>query len=90
MDRLRPARGKNTAPSGFAGELAVVARSVLVQYGMGGSVGNVTPGQRDCQWQIEVLGLAGTGPLTLDVVCSETTPVHLIRSAISAELEART
>ena len=90
MMRSRIAGPKNIGDSGFATDLASVARSVLIQYGLGGSVGHVTPGERACQWQIEVVGLVGSGPFTLDVRCSEGTPTHIIRSAISNELEART
>jgi len=90
MTRSRIAAPKNTGDSRFATDLATVARSVLIQYGLGGSVGHVTPGERACQWQIEVVGLVGSGPFTLDVRCSEGTPTHIIRSAISKELEART
>jgi hypothetical protein len=81
---------KNIGDSEFATDLATVARSVLIQYGLGGSVGHVTPGERASQWQIQVVGLVGSGPFTLDVRCSEGTPIHVIRSAITNELEART
>jgi hypothetical protein len=90
MGRSRRAQQKNIGDSGFASGLAVVARSVLLQYGLGGTVGNVTQGERDCQWQIEVVGLVGTGPLKLAIKCSEGTPPHIIRNAISTELEALT
>ena len=90
MTRLRSGGPKNIGVSAFASDLADVARSVLLQYGFGGTVRHVTQGDEACQWQIEVVGLVGTGPLTLDVKCSERTPPHIIRSVISNELEERT
>jgi hypothetical protein len=90
MRRSRITGAENIGDSTFASDLATVARSVLIQYGLGGTVGQVTPGERASRWQIEVVGLVGCGPITLDVTCSEGTPTYIIRSAISNELEART
>ena len=90
MKRMRTAEAKNTRDSAFASDLATVAQSVLIQYGLGGTVGHVTQSARSSRWQIEVVGLVGSGPFTLDVNCSEGTPTHIIRSVITDELEART
>lgn len=73
--------------SPFAVDLAAVARSVLVQYGIGGTVGRVTPGQVPYQWRIEILGAPGVSPVTLNVLCSDRTPTHAVRSAIALQLD---
>jgi hypothetical protein len=90
MMRSSTAGAENIRDSTFASDLATVAQSVLIQYGLGGTVGQVTQSCRASRWQIEVVGLVGCGPFTLDVNCSEGTPTHIIRSAITNELEART
>jgi hypothetical protein len=80
-------RSKKTGDSGFPGNLADMARSVLIQYGISGTVGGVTPGDCDNHWHIRV-DRSYEGPLTLRVRCSEGTPVHVIRNAIAWQLDA--
>jgi len=83
--RLRPVTKAVTSP--LAADLATLTRSVLIQYGVGGTVGQVTQGYLPHQWEIEVLGGAGHPSMTLKLMCSDRTPPHSLRSAIALQLD---
>jgi hypothetical protein len=74
-----------SSDSSFADGLASVTRSVLVQYGVCGSVSQVTRRDREHVWDIIVEH--PLGPLTLQLRCSEATPPHVIRTAIAQQVQ---
>jgi hypothetical protein len=87
MKTFQPRNSTKAGTSPLATDLATLTRSVLIQYGVGGTVGQVTQGYLPHQWEIEVLGGAGHPSMTLKLMCSDRTPPHSLRSAIAMQLD---
>ncbi len=77
---------RNLRHSMISDHLASVAKSVLIQYGVGGKVGPVTQGPDADLWSIQLLNVDGSTPGTLTLRCTESTPPHSVRTAMTTQL----